>query len=39
MKSKLKRFEIIAGRDNVVEPGKEIYFQVKGHWKELFFNL
>jgi len=37
MKSKLKRFEIIAQRDNVVEPGKEIYFQVKGQWKNLFF--
>ncbi len=37
MKSKLKRFEIIANRDNVVEPGKELYFQVKGHWKELYF--
>jgi tRNA (guanine-N7-)-methyltransferase len=37
MKSKLKRFEIIAGRDNVIEQGKEIYFQIKGHWKETYF--
>ncbi|MBS1949757.1 MAG: tRNA (guanine(46)-N(7))-methyltransferase [Cytophagales bacterium] len=37
MKSKLKRFEINAGRENVIEPGKEIYFQVKGKWKELYF--
>ncbi len=37
MKSKLKRFEIIASRDNVIEPGKDIYEKVKGHWKELYF--
>ncbi|MBS1488652.1 MAG: tRNA (guanosine(46)-N7)-methyltransferase TrmB [Bacteroidetes bacterium] len=37
MKSKLKRFEINASRDNVIEPGKEIYFQIKGKWKELYF--
>lgn len=37
MKSKLKRFEIIAGRENVIEPGKELFNQVKGNWKELYF--
>ncbi len=37
MKSKLKRFEINAGRENVIEPGKEIYLQIKGRWKELYF--
>lgn len=37
MKSKLKRFEIIAGRENVIEPGKELYLQVKGKWKESYF--
>jgi tRNA (guanine-N7-)-methyltransferase len=37
MKSKLKRFEINAGRENVIEPGKELYLQVKGRWKELYF--
>ncbi|HTH55695.1 MAG TPA: tRNA (guanosine(46)-N7)-methyltransferase TrmB [Cyclobacteriaceae bacterium] len=37
MKSKLKRFEINAGRDNVIEPGKEIFLKVKGQWKELYF--
>lgn len=37
MKSKLKRFEIIAGRENVIEPGKELYLQIKGKWKELYF--
>ncbi len=37
MKSKLNRYEVIASRDNVIESGKEIYEQVKGHWKELYF--
>lgn len=38
MKSKLKRFEIIATRDNVIEPGKEIFSKVKGHWRDYFTN-
>ncbi len=37
MKSKLKRFEIIASRDNVLEPGKKIYLNIKGNWKSLYF--
>lgn len=37
MKSKLLRFKIIAERDNVLEPGKELYFDIKGKWNELFF--
>lgn len=37
MKSKLKRFEIIAGRENVIEPGKEIYTQIKGKWNSAYF--
>src|SRR6478736_859308 len=37
MKRKLERFRIISERDNVLEPGKEIYFEVKGHWHERFF--
>lgn len=37
MKSKLKRFEINASRENVIEPGKEIYEKIKGHWKESYF--
>ena len=37
MKSKLKRFEVIAGRDNVLEPGKEIYTQIKGKWHSDYF--
>lgn len=37
MKSKLQRFAIIAERDNVIEPGKELFDQVKGKWNELYF--
>jgi len=37
MKQKLERFRIISERDNVLEPGKEIYFEVKGHWNDRFF--
>ena len=37
MKSKLKRFEIIAGRENVIEPGKELFNTIKGRWKEIIF--
>lgn len=37
MKSKLKRFAIIAERDNVLEPGKEIYHQIKGKWNTDYF--
>lgn len=37
MKSKLIRFKIISERENVLEPGKELYFQVKGRWNELYF--
>ena len=38
MKSKLKRFEIIAGRDNVIEPGKELFNKIKGKWNSYFKN-
>jgi tRNA (guanine-N7-)-methyltransferase len=37
MKSKLKRFEIIAGRQNVIEPGKELFDTIKGKWSDVFF--
>ena len=37
MKRKLERFSIIAERENVLQPGKELYFQVKGRWKEMYF--
>lgn len=37
MKGKLERFRIIAGRDNVLEAGKELYFAIKGKWNEVYF--
>lgn len=37
MKSKLARFKIIAERENVLEPGKENYFTVKGNWRQSYF--
>jgi tRNA (guanine-N7-)-methyltransferase len=37
MKSKLKRFEIIASRENVIEPGKELYQDIKGNWNSVYF--
>ncbi len=37
MKSKLKRFEIISGRDNVIEPGKDRFLNIKGKWKQEYF--
>jgi tRNA (guanine-N7-)-methyltransferase len=37
MKSKLKRFEIIASRENVVEPGKELFNTIKGNWNKVYF--
>ncbi len=38
MKSKLARFKVIAERDNVLEPGKELYFNIKGDWNKSYFN-
>ena len=37
MKGKLERFKVIAGRDNVLEAGKELYFAIKGKWNEIYF--
>lgn len=37
MKSKLKRFEIIGTRDNVIEPGKEIFHTIRGEWNKRHF--
>lgn len=37
MKSKLKRFDIIATRDNVLERGKDMFTKIKGNWNELYF--
>ncbi len=37
LKNKLFRFAVIAERDNVVEPGKELFNKIRGHWNELYF--
>jgi tRNA (guanine-N7-)-methyltransferase len=37
MKRKLERFSIIADRENVLQPGKELYFLVKGKWNDIYF--
>jgi tRNA (guanine-N7-)-methyltransferase len=37
MKRKLERFRIIETRENVIEPSKPIYNEVKGRWNELVF--
>jgi tRNA (guanine-N7-)-methyltransferase len=37
LKSKLKRFEVIASRDNVLQRGKDIFTKIKGNWSELYF--
>lgn len=37
MKRKLERFKIISELPNVVEPGKEIYSQIKGNWRKDYF--
>jgi tRNA (guanine-N7-)-methyltransferase len=38
VKSKLKRFEIIAGRDNVIEQGKPLFETIKGNWRSDYFH-
>lgn len=37
MKNKLQRFKIISERDNVIEPGKDLFTKIKGHWNETYF--
>ena len=37
MKNKLFRFAVIAERDNVIEPGKELFNTIKGHWNHVYF--
>ncbi|MBD1396039.1 tRNA (guanosine(46)-N7)-methyltransferase TrmB [Pontibacter sp. JH31] len=36
-RSKLEKFAAIAERENVVEPGDELYGQLKGKWRQEFF--
>jgi tRNA (guanine-N7-)-methyltransferase len=37
VKRKQERFKIIAERNNVIEPGKELFTQIKGNWSEVYF--
>ena len=37
MKNKLYRFSVVAERANVLEPGKELFNKIRGHWNELYF--
>ena len=37
MKNKLFRFAVIAERDNVIEPGKDLFTKMRGQWNEIYF--
>ncbi len=37
MRSKLQHFKENFERDNVIEPGKEIYGKIKGKWNEVYY--
>ncbi|WP_017731954.1 tRNA (guanosine(46)-N7)-methyltransferase TrmB [Nafulsella turpanensis] len=37
MRNKIKRFADNAARENIIEPGKELYEQIKGCWNERYF--
>jgi tRNA (guanine-N7-)-methyltransferase len=37
-KNKLKRFKVNAERRNVIEPGKDIFLNIKGKWRDFFSN-
>lgn len=37
MRKKLVRFAENANRENILEPGKRIYEEIKGKWNELYF--
>lgn len=37
MKNKLYRFKVVSERANVLEPGKELFTQIKGQWNNLYF--
>ncbi len=37
MKNKLYRFSVVAERANVLEPGKELYTRIRGHWNDSYF--
>lgn len=37
-RTKLARFQVIAQRENVIEPDKPLFNQLKGKWRTAFFN-
>jgi tRNA (guanine-N7-)-methyltransferase len=37
LKSKLKKFAVVADRDNVLQSGKDIYTRIRGKWNEVYF--
>jgi tRNA (guanine-N7-)-methyltransferase len=37
LKKKQERFKIIEDRSNVIEPSKELYQTIKGHWRSAYF--
>lgn len=37
MRKKLKRFAENAQRENIIEPGKPLFEQIKGNWHQLYF--
>lgn len=37
MRNKIKRFADNAERENIIEPGKELYEQIQGRWNEVYF--
>ena len=38
MRAKLKRFEENELRDNVLQPGKDLYEEIKGVWESSQYN-
>ncbi|MDZ4713881.1 MAG: tRNA (guanosine(46)-N7)-methyltransferase TrmB [Cytophagales bacterium] len=37
MKNKLYRFKVVSERDNVLQPGKDLFIKIRGRWNELYF--
>jgi tRNA (guanine-N7-)-methyltransferase len=37
LKNKLFRFKVVSERDNVIQPGKELFQSIKGNWNSSFF--
>jgi tRNA (guanine-N7-)-methyltransferase len=37
-RAKLKRFAVVAENRNVIEPGKDLFTSIRGHWHEYFGN-